>query len=37
MVTTPVREWIESMAATLTRERFAGPEWLFERKLDGLR
>jgi bifunctional non-homologous end joining protein LigD len=25
------------MAATLTRERFAGPEWAFERKLDGIR
>jgi bifunctional non-homologous end joining protein LigD len=25
------------MAATLTEERFAGPEWLFERKLDGIR
>ncbi|HEY8923402.1 MAG TPA: ATP-dependent DNA ligase, partial [Polyangia bacterium] len=31
----PVPEWIEPMAATLTRERFAGPEWVFERKLDG--
>jgi ATP-dependent DNA ligase len=25
------------MAATLTHERFAGPEWLFERKYDGIR
>ncbi len=25
------------MAATLTRERFEGPEWVFERKLDGIR
>jgi ATP-dependent DNA ligase len=25
------------MAATLTQERFAGPEWVFERKLDGIR
>jgi len=25
------------MAATLTDERFAGPEWIFERKLDGIR
>ncbi|MCC6995713.1 MAG: ATP-dependent DNA ligase [Deltaproteobacteria bacterium] len=25
------------MAATLTYERFAGPEWLFQRKLDGIR
>src|SRR5262244_3668328 len=30
-------EWIEPMAATLTQERFAGPEWIFERKLDGIR
>ncbi len=30
-------EWIEPMAATLTQERFAGPEWTFERKLDGIR
>ena len=32
-----VPEWIEPMAATLTQERFAGPEWVFERKLDGIR
>jgi bifunctional non-homologous end joining protein LigD len=25
------------MAATLTQERFSGPEWLFERKYDGIR
>jgi DNA ligase D-like protein (predicted ligase) len=25
------------MAATLTDERFTGPEWVFERKLDGIR
>lgn len=25
------------MAATLTERRFAGPEWLFEQKLDGIR
>lgn len=25
------------MAATLTQERFTGPEWTFERKLDGVR
>jgi ATP-dependent DNA ligase len=30
-------EWIVPMAATLTQERFAGPEWLFERKFDGIR
>jgi len=30
-------EWIVPMAATLTQERFTGPEWIFERKLDGIR
>lgn len=30
-------EWVEPMAATLTQERFAGPEWVFERKFDGIR
>jgi ATP-dependent DNA ligase len=25
------------MAATLTQQRFTGPEWIFERKLDGIR
>src|SRR4051812_20525313 len=30
-------DWLEPMAATLTRERFTGPEWIFERKLDGIR
>jgi ATP-dependent DNA ligase len=30
-------EWVEPMAATLTEERFTGPEWMFERKLDGIR
>ena len=30
-------EWIEPMAATLTQERFGGPDWLFERKFDGIR
>ena len=25
------------MAATLTAERFTGPEWIFERKFDGIR
>ena len=25
------------MAATLTEERFVGPDWIFERKLDGIR
>jgi ATP-dependent DNA ligase len=30
-------EWLVPMAATLTQERFTGPEWLFERKFDGIR
>jgi bifunctional non-homologous end joining protein LigD len=30
-------EWVVPMAATLTQERFAGPDWIFERKLDGIR
>jgi ATP-dependent DNA ligase len=30
-------ESIGSRAATLTYERFEGPEWIFERKLDGIR
>lgn len=30
-------DWMEPMAATLTQERFTGPEWSFERKLDGMR
>lgn len=29
--------WLEPMLATLTQERFDGPEWLFERKYDGIR
>jgi bifunctional non-homologous end joining protein LigD len=37
VATSAVPEWMEPMAATLTRERFAGPEWVFERKLDGIR
>ncbi|HEY2963704.1 MAG TPA: hypothetical protein VGJ37_14890 [Pyrinomonadaceae bacterium] len=30
-------EWLVPMAATLTQERFTGPDWLFERKFDGVR
>src|SRR5688500_13940705 len=30
-------ERVEPMAATLTQERFTGPEWVFERKFDGIR
>src|SRR6476646_4140816 len=28
---------VTPMAATLTQERFRGPEWVFERKFDGIR
>lgn len=30
-------EWLVPMAATLTQERFTSPEWIFERKFDGIR
>jgi bifunctional non-homologous end joining protein LigD len=30
-------EWIVPMAATLTQDRFTGPDWIFERKFDGIR
>src|SRR3954469_20637543 len=30
-------DWIVPMAATLTQERFTGPDWIFERKFDGIR
>jgi bifunctional non-homologous end joining protein LigD len=30
-------DWIEPMAATLTDRRFDDPNWVFERKLDGVR
>lgn len=30
-------EWTEPMLATLTDERFSDPDWIFERKLDGVR
>lgn len=30
-------EWLVPMAATLTQQRFTAPEWVFERKFDGIR
>ncbi|HEY0477762.1 MAG TPA: hypothetical protein VGD37_09570 [Kofleriaceae bacterium] len=33
----PFPDWLVPMAATLTQERFTGPEWTFERKYDGIR
>jgi bifunctional non-homologous end joining protein LigD len=33
----PLPAWVEPQLATLTRERFSSPEWVFERKLDGER
>jgi ATP-dependent DNA ligase len=32
-----VPDWVEPMAATLTQDRFVGPDWIFERKFDGIR
>ena len=32
-----IPEWLVPMAATLTQERFTGPDWTFERKFDGIR
>ncbi len=29
--------WTEPMLATLTHERFSDPDWIYERKLDGVR
>jgi ATP-dependent DNA ligase len=37
MTATSFPDWVEPMAATLTQERFGGPDWVFERKLDGIR
>jgi bifunctional non-homologous end joining protein LigD len=37
VVNVAVPDWVEPMAATLTQERFTGPEWIFERKFDGIR
>src|SRR5947207_16030649 len=34
---TQMPAWLEPMAATLTQDRFAGADWLFERKFDGIR
>lgn len=33
----PLPGWVDPMLATLTRDRFSDPGWLFERKLDGER
>jgi bifunctional non-homologous end joining protein LigD len=30
-------DWLVPMAATLTQDRFTGPEWIVERKFDGIR
>jgi DNA ligase D-like protein (predicted ligase) len=32
-----VPTWMDPQLATLTRDRFSSPEWIFERKLDGER
>src|SRR6185503_14668662 len=36
-MTSAFPEWLTPMAATLTQERFADTEWIFERKFDGIR
>jgi bifunctional non-homologous end joining protein LigD len=36
-MTARMPDWLEPMAATLTEDRFTGPEWWFERKIDGIR
>ncbi|WP_245718012.1 non-homologous end-joining DNA ligase [Nocardia miyunensis] len=33
----PVPTWLSPTLATLTEQRFSDPDWLFERKLDGMR
>jgi bifunctional non-homologous end joining protein LigD len=33
----PVPDWIAPMLATLTEQRFSDPDWIFERKFDGVR
>ncbi len=37
LMTKAFPEWIVPMAATLTQDRYDGPEWSFERKFDGIR
>lgn len=36
-LSTTFPDWLVPMAATLTQERFTGPEWTFEHKYDGIR
>lgn len=33
----PAPEWVEPMKAVLTDDRFSDPDWIYERKLDGIR
>jgi bifunctional non-homologous end joining protein LigD len=33
----PVPDWIAPMMARLTEQRFSDPDWIFERKFDGVR
>jgi DNA ligase D-like protein (predicted ligase) len=33
----PMPEWVDPELATLTKDRFSSPDWMFERKLDGER
>ena len=32
-----IPSWAQPQLATLTKDRFSDPQWLFERKLDGER
>ena len=33
----PADDWMEPQLATLTRDRFFSPDWVYERKVDGER
>ena len=37
IIRAPAPEWVEPMKAVLTEERFSSSDWIYERKLDGIR
>ena len=37
LIPTPPPAWVQPMLATLTKQRFSDPAWIYERKLDGER
>jgi bifunctional non-homologous end joining protein LigD len=37
IIRAPAPEWVEPMKAVLTEERFSSGDWIYERKLDGIR